>query len=198
MYKVTTPLRLGPGTTTIRKAVGTIQGIWQGDSETYELPELTRKTSDEEHGVKGSEEVLIDGVDDEPRNSMDVPTLEGHFAFFAQIEFRAFSDSRFRYNSLDVPVNTYFRKLGWSWLGRVRVFKASDGQEYRWERRVGGSYKLFKNDSNAQVGKYEESRPHLGPILKGRQGSFEVDPCCEPILDELIMTFVYIYVREED
>jgi hypothetical protein len=36
-------LRFGPGIATIRKAVGTIQGVWQGDS--FELPGRAGKSS---------------------------------------------------------------------------------------------------------------------------------------------------------
>ncbi|KAJ3565825.1 hypothetical protein NP233_g7396 [Leucocoprinus birnbaumii] len=154
---------------------------------------LPKGVREEFEGEEAARE-LDDGESVSPTGA---PILEGHFAFFAQIEFHAFADSRFRYNSLDVPVSTYFRKEGWSWLGRVRVFRASDGLEYRWERRIGGSFKLFNNESNIQVGKYDDSRPDLGPLLKGRQGSLEVDPSCEPILDEIILTFVYTYVNEE-
>ncbi|KAJ3556101.1 hypothetical protein NP233_g12055 [Leucocoprinus birnbaumii] len=190
LYKVTTPLKVGPGTTTIRKAVGTVQGVWQGETGALELLKGVREEFEGEEAARE----LDDGESVSPTGA---PILEGHFAFFAQIEFHAFADSRFRYNSLDVPVSTYFRKEGWSWLGRVRVFRASDGLEYRWERRIGGSFKLFNNESDIQVGKYDDSRPDLGPLLKGRQGSLEVDPSCEPILDEIILTFVYTYVNEE-
>ncbi len=46
------------------------------------------------------------------------PKSEGHFTFCAEIKFHIISPTWFRYNGLDIPVDEYFRKKGWSWYGR--------------------------------------------------------------------------------
>jgi hypothetical protein len=66
------------------------------------------------------DETFVDSdSEDEPGPSTrNLPVLEGHFAFYAQVEFHTFQSTRFRYNGLDVPVDEFFRKEGWSWFGR--------------------------------------------------------------------------------
>lgn len=46
---------------------------------------------------------------------LDLGGYEGHFALFAQIKFNAFQKSTFRYNSLEVPVEIFLRRIGWNW-----------------------------------------------------------------------------------
>ncbi|KAL9714606.1 hypothetical protein Ac2012v2_001263 [Leucoagaricus gongylophorus] len=127
LYKVTKPFI---GTATIRKAVRTVQGVWNG---THKLQRLNDKpilvTCPD-----GSVEVQ---VVNETGDGLDLGGYEGHFALFAQIKFNAFQKSTFRYNSLEVPVEIFLRRIGWNW---IRVFKACDGQEYRWERCLGHCY----------------------------------------------------------
>jgi hypothetical protein len=51
---------------------------------------------------------------------------------------------------------------------------------------------MIKNDgSKKPVVKFREHRPSLGPFMKGRPSSLEVDDSCIPILDEIVMTFIY-------
>lgn len=51
---------------------------------------------------------------------------------------------------------------------------------------------MIKNDgSKKRVVKFREYRPSLGPLMKRRPASLEVDDSCIPILDEIVMTFIY-------
>lgn len=103
------------GPVIIRKAVGTVQGVWHGDSGTHELPD--RRVSRENSTAPEVEGQLLDETENDPSSSIEGPKFEGHFAFSAQIGFNAFANSRFQYNSLDVPVQTYLRREGWHWTG---------------------------------------------------------------------------------
>jgi hypothetical protein len=131
LYKVHKPRQFGPGTATIRKAVGTVHGVWEGDSN--ELVERRVKSSFSEkpedstdkrddggagHGSSVDRGLDDSDLEDEAEPSDAGPAFEGHFAFYAQVEFRAFEATRFRYNGFDVSVNDFFRKEGWSLWGR--------------------------------------------------------------------------------
>lgn len=219
LYKVDTPYKLGVRTATIRKAVATVDGVWQSNSDSRKLQSIpSREKSpfgDDKHAIEKQEEGSVpesdrrsvDGAfidsDEEDNNeggpsTMDLPELEGHFAFYAQIKFQTFQSSRFRVDSFDTSVSDYFRKEGWSWFGRGRVFMASDGKEYRWDLRI-GHLEMVRNDSSkARMVEFHPYRPSLGPIAKGRPAYLEIDDSCKPILDEIIMTFVYCHKLRKD
>ncbi len=58
---------------------------------------------------------------------------------------------------------------------------------------------MITNDgSKTQVVKFKEHRPSLGFLLKGRPATLEIDPICEPILDEVIMMFIYCHKLRKD
>lgn len=133
LYKVDKPLKLGNSVATIRKAVGTVNGVWQGDeseskarakSSFSDKEAVEREKDDLVYGGRSSadsrDELFADSdsEDEVGSSTRGVPVLEGHFAFYAQVEFHTFASTRFRYNGLDVPVSEYFRKEGWSWFGR--------------------------------------------------------------------------------
>jgi hypothetical protein len=132
LYKISQPRRLDFAVATIQKAVKTVNGVWTGDFgfnlgmnstlldvEARERDELDK---DERYSMNSQDDPFSsqDSGDDEPEPSTDeeIPAAEGHFAFYAQVEFHTFTSSRFRYNCLDIPVREFFRKEGWSWFGR--------------------------------------------------------------------------------
>lgn len=141
LYKVDKPHKLvGAGTATIRKAVGTVGGVWHGESaanstspgRSLTLRSSGRESSPHEQDNDRESERRLKG-DGDRRSSMDATfvdsdsedvdeeegaTLEGHFAFYAQIEFNTFWSSRLRFDSRDISVSEYFRKEGWSWYAR--------------------------------------------------------------------------------
>jgi hypothetical protein len=137
--------KVEPGTATIRKAVGTVKGVWKGEpssssgttrSPARQISGVSERSkcgsSDVEGGGSGKDshdrrrrssvdETFVDSDDErgEGEEAVDeIPVLEGHFAFYAQIEFKTFSSTRFRFDSEDVSVSEYFRKEGWNWYGR--------------------------------------------------------------------------------
>ncbi|EKM83246.1 hypothetical protein AGABI1DRAFT_82873 [Agaricus bisporus var. burnettii JB137-S8] len=205
LYKVDKPRKLRNEIATVRKAVNTVNGVWEGDFSfkkgatspllDVEPQEKNELDKDGERRSMNSQDGLFNNSDTEDdasgQSTSKEPAAEGHFAFYAQVEYHTFASSRFRYNSLDVSVSDYFRKEGWSWYGRGRVFKACDGEEYRWDLRA-GHLEMIKNDgSKKRVVKFREYRPSLGPLMKRRPASLEVDDSCIPILDEIVMTFIY-------
>lgn len=48
------------------------------------------------------------------------------------------------------------------------------------------------------MARFRDYRISLGPLMKGRPASLEVDASCEPILDEIIMTFIYCHKLRKD
>ncbi|KAF5349704.1 hypothetical protein D9756_008876 [Leucocoprinus leucothites] len=219
LYKVDTPCKLGVRTATIRKAVATVNGVWQSSSDSKKFQSIpSREKSpfdDDKHIIEKQGEGSLPDSDrrsvdeaftdsDEEDNEKggpsitDLPELEGHFAFYAQIKFQTFHSSRFLLNGIDTSVSDYFRKEGWSWFGRGRAFTASDGKNYRWDLRA-GHLEMIRNDSSqARMVEFYPYRPNFGPIMKGRAAHLEIDDSCEPILDEIIMTFVYCYKLRKD
>lgn len=136
LYKIDKPVKITSDVATIRKAVRTVNGVWHGDSN--------GPSSSPSHGRGNG-------------SGSGAPVFEGHFAVYAQVEFHDFGSTRFRYNGLDVKDSDFFRKQGFSWYGRYvcplaisghthvvltrvlrdRIFKASDGKDYRWRLRAG-------------------------------------------------------------
>ncbi|KAF7777887.1 hypothetical protein Agabi119p4_3959 [Agaricus bisporus var. burnettii] len=161
LYKVDKPRKLRNEIATVRKAVNTVNGVWEGDFSfkkgatspllDVEPQEKNELDKDGERRSMNSQDGLFNNSDTEDdasgQSTSKEPASEGHFAFYAQVEYHTFASSRFRYNSLDVSVSDYFRKEGWSWYGRGRVFKACDGEEYRWDLRA-GHLEMIKNDGS--------------------------------------------------
>ncbi|KXN82687.1 hypothetical protein AN958_02252 [Leucoagaricus sp. SymC.cos] len=215
LYKVDKPRTIANGTATIRKAVGTVHGVWQDgslklpDSDRPKSPFSDKEDMGKEPSELNAERRSVDGtftvsdLEDEGGDGPNTmgknsPALEGHFAFIAQVEFQTLESTRFHFDGRSVSVADYFRKQGWSSYGRDRIFMASDGREYRWQ--LGARHlKLVTNDNNKkQIAKYRDYHISLGPLLKGRPASLEVDSSVEPILDEIMMTFVYCQKLRED
>jgi hypothetical protein len=133
LYKVDKPRSTHSNVATIRKAVNTLNGVGKGS---FNIQDKS-PPADEDHIIRKKEETAKDHhrrsidshdapfadsedeVEEGSRPSLSgLHVMEGHFAFYAQVEFHTFSSTRFRYNSLDMPVSEYFRKEGSSWFGR--------------------------------------------------------------------------------
>ncbi|KXN82685.1 hypothetical protein AN958_02250 [Leucoagaricus sp. SymC.cos] len=122
--------------------------------------------------------------------------FQGQFVFYGQIEFHAFHSTRLRFNGFEVSVNNYFHKAGL--FSMDKIFRASDGKEYRWKLET-NTLKLVRNEGNKlEVAKFKESKPSFGPFSKGRPASLEVEPSVEQILDEIVLTFIYCHKLKED
>ncbi|KXN82686.1 hypothetical protein AN958_02251 [Leucoagaricus sp. SymC.cos] len=120
----------------------------------------------------------------------------GHFPFYAQVEFHSIRSTRIRFNGFDLSEDDYFRKGKWSWSISDRIFRASDGYEYRW--KLDGSHiKMVRNDgSKFEVVEFRESKH--GYFSTARPASLEIHPSVEHILDEIILTFIYCHKLRKD
>lgn len=140
LYKVNKPIN--DSIATIRKAVSTVNGVWQGDLqlevprrqslrsdvavavEDWEDRDLGSYRSRESQDAQFADFVNLEENDHDSR--LDHSFTSGssasgeQFAFCSQVDFRLLSPTRFYYNGLNVPVTEYFRKEGWSTYGRWR------------------------------------------------------------------------------
>ncbi len=93
-------------------------GLDNNDSD-VEKDELTHS---DRRPVSPNDKAFADSEGEEEEDGLasgsGVPTFQGHFAFYAQIEFHGINPTRLCYNGLDVPVTEFFRKEGWSSYGR--------------------------------------------------------------------------------
>ncbi|KAF9439683.1 hypothetical protein P691DRAFT_690077 [Macrolepiota fuliginosa MF-IS2] len=133
LYKVNIPCQLpGLGVTTIQKAVGTINGVWLGNSEQsnprakpmlYKRKLLVSDREEDDNSIDGCcpVECNIDNTivlsdsehkeDQAPQSSPSkIPVHKGHFAFCAQIDFQTFQSTCFQYNGHNIPVSQYFHR----------------------------------------------------------------------------------------
>ncbi|KAJ7765710.1 hypothetical protein B0H16DRAFT_1524083 [Mycena metata] len=112
------------------------------------------------------------------------------FALLARVDWRLFDSSVIHFRGRELATREFFRKEGWGWYGRHRVFTARDGREFKW---ILGAYtsELQLNDSaETPVAIYRPKK--LGLFSKPRKASLEIFPPFEDILDEIMVTFAYI------
>lgn len=58
---------------------------------------------------------------------------------------------------------------------------------------------MFRKDGTKKpVAKFWEGKSSFGRFIKGRPASLDVDDSCAPILDEIIMTFVYFQKQRQN
>ncbi|KAJ7184582.1 hypothetical protein C8R46DRAFT_938532 [Mycena filopes] len=112
------------------------------------------------------------------------------FALLARIDWRLFDSSVINFRGRELPTRDFFRKDGWGWYGRHRVFTARDGREFKW---ILGAYtsQLKLNDSSETLVAIFHPKT-LGLFSKTRQASIEILAPFEDILDEIMVTFAYI------
>ncbi|KAJ3569646.1 hypothetical protein NP233_g4916 [Leucocoprinus birnbaumii] len=198
LYKVETPpVPVGRTRRTfIRRAVETVDGVWMGDDE--------RGTQDSEaedyfanhfQSRSPSRSTSSTSSDSSIRESR---AFEGHFAHLAHIEYGAFKPSRILYAGQEVRAKDLFFSKGWSWYGlsRHKVFRASDGCEYRWV--IGArNPKLVSNDaSKTIIARFHRAGPLLS--LKPDCLSLQIYPEGEHILNDILVTFVFLRDAEEN
>ncbi|KDR82168.1 hypothetical protein GALMADRAFT_90776 [Galerina marginata CBS 339.88] len=125
-------------------------------------------------------------------------TLMDSFEHLAEIEYHTFRKSRIRYGGRDQTVNEFFRKQGWGFFGRNRVFTGPNGREYLW--KLGSSAcKLFLNDSSKAPVAYFH-RKKRGILRESRPASLEIFAEGEHMVDLIVVTFVYMekYRKENE
>ncbi|KAJ7119088.1 hypothetical protein C8R44DRAFT_789990 [Mycena epipterygia] len=121
----------------------------------------------------------------------DEAEVEGErFASLAQIDWRVVGSSVIRFRDRELLTREFFRKKGWGWYGRHRVFTAADGREFKWILGAYTSQLKLNNAAETPVAHYRPKK--LGLLSKPRKASLEVLPDFEYMMDEILVTFVYI------
>ncbi|KAF8888282.1 hypothetical protein BD779DRAFT_1440221 [Infundibulicybe gibba] len=121
--------------------------------------------------------------------------LHDQFSPFAQVEWHTLGSSKIRMGGEEIRTKDFFRKAGWGWIGRHRIFTAPDEKEYKWKMSV-NSTSLVTNDSAAvRVAKY---RPK-NHVVNRRPASLEISPAGEHMMDAILVTLIYIeMIRQDD
>ncbi|KAJ6567120.1 hypothetical protein B0H19DRAFT_1139526 [Mycena capillaripes] len=159
-YKVTTPFKVHDRTTAISRIVE------------REIPRRQSTGSS-----SGAHEDRV--VDENTR-----------FANLANIDWRLFDSSVIHFRGQELAVREFFRKEGWGWYGRHRVFTAQDGREFKWVLGAYTSQLKLNDTAETLVACYRPKK--LGIFSKPRKASIEIFPPFEDMLDEIMVTFVYI------
>ncbi|KAJ3842662.1 hypothetical protein F5878DRAFT_607119 [Lentinula raphanica] len=111
------------------------------------------------------------------------------FEYVAQIDWRTIRSSKIRFaDGKEIEIDKYIRKDGWSLMsgtGRNYTFTGKDGKDYTW-RNSTLHLKLFpKDDSENPVAEFRRET-----LMKG--GHLEVYPSAQHLLEEIIVTFIYV------
>jgi len=121
----------------------------------------------------------------------DATTDSGTFGHLAQLSWYLRAPSVMRIGGKDIDPKNFFQKPKVPWYAfQQRIFTAQDGKEYRW---TGGAHytKLKLNDgSDTLVAEYRCKS--VGLISKARDPYLEIFPPYEHMVDEIIITFVYV------
>ncbi|KAF8162645.1 hypothetical protein B0H34DRAFT_692352 [Crassisporium funariophilum] len=115
--------------------------------------------------------------------------LRDSFAHLATIDYRTFHSTRIRYADRDLPTGEWFKKKGWGWHGRNRIFEGPDGREYTW-KMFSAVCKLFVNDATqTPVACFHRSK---GLFNNARPASLEILAEGEHMVDLIVVTFLYM------
>ncbi|KAJ4471072.1 hypothetical protein C8J55DRAFT_435707 [Lentinula edodes] len=120
-------------------------------------------------------------------------TIDHNFIYVAQIDWKVFRSSKIRFGTgqrsgLEIPVKDLFRKEGWGFWGRHRVFTGEDGQEYRWNFGRTHPQLLLNNASKMLVATFHQERL----FSKNNTARLEIFPPGQYMIDEIFVTFTYI------
>ncbi|KAJ7490970.1 hypothetical protein FB451DRAFT_628578 [Mycena latifolia] len=142
---------------------------------------------------------VVDGI---PRRSEagDGPDAEveggERFANLAHIDWRLVESSVIRFRGRELVTRDFFRKEGMGWFGPHRVFTALDGKEYKWIIGADTTKLTLHDDAETQVARYHSKK--RGLLSKPQKASLEVFSPFEDMVDEIVVTFVYMErLREE-
>jgi len=116
-----------------------------------------------------------------------------NFVYVAQIEWRITKDTKLRfgmgqYSGREMLVGKFFRKEGFGFWGRHRVFTGDDGKEYKWCLRRVRPELVLNDGSNTIVATFHPQRFFWG---KDR-ARLEIFPQGQHMVDEIVVTFTYV------
>ncbi|KAJ7119099.1 hypothetical protein C8R44DRAFT_790012 [Mycena epipterygia] len=137
---------------------------------------------------------VVDGIPRRQSQSGDEHETEGEegerFASLAHIDWRVVESTVIRFRGRELLTRDFFRKTGWGLYGRHHVFTASDGKEYKW---IISTYTTELKSNDAAETPVAHYRPKkFGLLSKTRKASLEVLPEFEHLMDDILVTFVYI------
>ncbi|TFK34267.1 hypothetical protein BDQ12DRAFT_763694 [Crucibulum laeve] len=125
------------------------------------------------------------------------PNFQDRFGQLGQIEFHNIQSSRIRYQGQDVEASVFFRKSGFGWYGRHRIFTAPDGKEYKWKLGMKAPELVMNDGSKTPIARCH--RKKFGILSKAAcPASLEIFPAGKHIADVIVVTFVYIEKLRKD
>ncbi|KAF8162632.1 hypothetical protein B0H34DRAFT_692217 [Crassisporium funariophilum] len=120
----------------------------------------------------------------------DREAMTDAYGHLAEIDFWRVGRSSIRMGGREMGIEEMFRKEGWGFYGRNRVFVGLDGTEYAWH--LGSRVcKLYTTDKRKTLIACFHRR-RLGMMRKARSASLEIIGCGESMVDLVIVTFVYM------
>ncbi|KAJ7765709.1 hypothetical protein B0H16DRAFT_1413193 [Mycena metata] len=112
------------------------------------------------------------------------------FALLARIDWKLLESSVIHFRGRELATGEFFRKEGLGLYGRHRVFTARDGREFKW---ILGAYTSeLKLNGSGEIRAAIYRHKTLGLFSRPRKASIEIFPPFEDMLDEIMVTFVYI------
>ncbi|KAI0315648.1 hypothetical protein OF83DRAFT_1035037, partial [Amylostereum chailletii] len=110
----------------------------------------------------------------------------------AEIRWHAVKQSVFVFKGMERKLGDYLRGKGL--MRRQRIFTATDGRSYKW---ILGMRTCWSSAADLEIEVARYHRPSVGLVGKAHTGWLEYLPQVEPILHELIMTFVWVERRRK-
>ncbi|KAJ3991801.1 hypothetical protein F5050DRAFT_1580780 [Lentinula boryana] len=169
------------------------------------------RTSDDDHAAESLPSIVIS--DDQrlrdndhrnsptasPNNVPSIPpmprrrTVDHNFIYVAQIDWRIFRSSKIRFGTglrsgREILVKDLFKKEGWGFWGRNRVFIGDDGEEYRWNFGRTHPQLISNNTSKTLIATFHQERLFLKP----NRAYLEILPPGQHMVDEIFVTFMYV------
>ncbi|KAF8888281.1 hypothetical protein BD779DRAFT_1672364 [Infundibulicybe gibba] len=121
--------------------------------------------------------------------------------------------AKIRMGGEEIKTKHFFRKVGWGWAGRDRLFTAPDGKEYKWKMGmeslsvcprfvdIQGTTDIRLHAAcgeqcsrDARTSKVSSKELYHQPP----SGSLEILPAGEHIMDMILVTFIYIEMARTD
>ncbi|GLB35660.1 hypothetical protein LshimejAT787_0212250 [Lyophyllum shimeji] len=126
------------------------------------------------------------------------PSMQDRFEYLAQVEHNVLAPSVLRFGGKAFRTNEYFRKEGRGAHGmRHRIFTAaSDGREYKWLLEQFTPKLIVDDEAETVVAEFH--RRNLGIIGKARPASLEIHPAGKHMVEEILVTFIYIEKFRKD
>jgi len=111
----------------------------------------------------------------------------------AQIEWHTVRHTKFNFGVQEVDSSRYLPKKGL--FGRQRTFVGMDGRPYKWSLGQRTCSLELNDGSKTPVARFH--RRSFGIVGKAHNGYLEIMPQGMPIVDDVVVTFVYVEKRRE-